>query len=245
MVHHWRSAKGEPLFEPVSKGTSFCRSAVATESTRELMEQSGDTLAEILSAGQRAYLRNRVLEPFEGIDVPLLSAGGNDIIGPEIGEFIKEFQNGDVPIEERVHRDKLEQTLQVLRLLFVKLIDLCASTQPELDIYAHGYDYPVRLGVPARLFKVRVAGPWILPSFEERGYEGMRELQLEMLRYLVDAFNDLLAGLDDEYDRFHHVDVRGVVGNDWADEIHPNRNGAMRVAQRLRGMFKARFPDLV
>jgi hypothetical protein len=139
MVHHWRSAKGEPLFEPVSKGTSFCRSAVATESTRELMEQRGDTLAEILSAGQRAYLRNRVLEPFEGIDVLLLSAGGNDIIGPEIGEFIKEFQDGDVPIEERFHRDKLEQTLQVLRLLFVKLIDLCASTQPELDIYAHGY----------------------------------------------------------------------------------------------------------
>lgn len=209
------------------------------------LEQSGDTITEILSAGQRAYLRDRVLEQFEGIDALLLSAGGNDIIGPEMGELLRDFQDGDVPIEDRFHQDKLRRTLGVIRALLLDLIDLCASIQPQLEIYVHGYDYPKRLGVPARLFKVKVAGPWILPSFKDRGYDGKDALQAEMLRYLVDSFNELLADLTTDHERFHHVDLRGVVGDEWADEIHPNREGAMAVAAKLRRIFKARFPNLI
>lgn len=186
-----------------------------------------------------------MLEPFEGIDALVFSSGGNDMIGPEIGQLLQDFHDGDVAIEDRFRQDKLGRTLDIIRGLLLELIELCGSIQPQLDIYAHGYDYPKLLGVPARLFKVKVAGPWILPSFEDRGYGGKPDLQAEMLRYLVDSFNDLLADLDENHQRFHHVDLRGVVGEEWADEIHPNRQGAMKVAAKLCRIFKARFPNLI
>jgi len=41
------------------------------------------------------------------------------------------------------------------------------------------------------------------------------------------------------------VDVRGVVGDHWADEIHPNRTAAKRIAERFHTPLKAKFPGLL
>jgi len=46
-------------------------------------------------------------------------------------------------------------------------------------------------------------------------------------------------------EHFHHVDVRGVVGDHWADEIHPNRTAAKRIAERFHTPLKAKFPGLL
>lgn len=209
------------------------------------LEQSGDEIGEILSGGQRAYLRKEVFETFEGIDALLFSAGGNDIIGPDLLPLLREFEPGDRPVQDRVHGDRLDRRLEQVESLLLELIDLGAQTQPGMEIYMHGYDVPERLGDSARLVKFRVAGPWILPHFVTRGYGAHRELMREILRYLIDRFNDLLAGIADRYEKFHHVDVRGVVRTDWADEIHPNRSGAMRVAELFRAPLHARFPGLL
>lgn len=209
------------------------------------LEQSGDEIVEILSGGQRAYLRQEVFETFEGIDALLFSAGGNDIIGPDLLPLLREFEPGDLPVEDRVHRDRLDRRLGQIESLLLELIDLGAETQPDMEIYMHGYDVPERLGEPARLVKFRVAGPWILPHFVTRGYRDHPELIREILSYLIDRFNEMLADLARRHERFHHVDVRGVVGNDWADEIHPNRRAAMRVAECFHAPLHARFPGLL
>lgn len=209
------------------------------------LEQSGDEIVEILSGGQRAYLREKVFGTFEDVDVLLFSAGGNDIIGPDILQLLSPYEDGDLAIEERFEMAVVDRRLEIIEGLFRELIGLCAATQPGLEIYTHGYDYPTNLGEPARLVKFRVAGPWILPHFETQGYDGKPELQREMLRYLVDRFNTMLADLDTEHTKFHHVDVRGVVGDRWADEIHPNRTAAKRIAERFHAPLKAKFPGLI
>ena len=209
------------------------------------LEQSGDEIAEILSSSQRAFLRKNVLDAFDGIDALLFSAGGNDVLGPDLLFLLRDYVDDDRPVEERLHRDRFDRRLQQIANSYLDLIELCAETQPKMEIYAHGYDYPVLLGEPARFVKFRFAGPWILPHFETRGYGGQRSLQLEILRYLVDRFNELLEELAQNWPRFHHVDIRGLVGSDWVDEIHPSRKGAKRVAEEFRKILKTRFPALL
>lgn len=119
--------------------------------------RSGDEIVEILSGGQRAYLRDQVFGTFDGIDALLFSAGGNDVIGPDLLPLLQPYEPGDRPVEDRVHLDRLDRRLGQIESLLLELIDLAEETQPGMEIYVHGYDVPERLGEPARLVKFRVA----------------------------------------------------------------------------------------
>ncbi len=158
-----------------------------------------------------------------------LSAGGNDVVGPEMAHFVNHAQSG-LPV---LRIDDLRDHLHTgTRRALERIIDRVSTAAPNVEIFAHGYDYPLANGKGA--FKLPwgyLKGPWIKPVFKAKEIRD-RDEQDHILESLIDEFNDLLQDLDASFANFHHVDLRNQVRrNEWANEIHPERSGFERCAK--------------
>ena len=72
------------------------------------------------------------------------------------------------------------------------------------------------------------------------------ELQRDIVKILIDRFHDMLAGLPGQTGdvSFRVINTRNQIGNDWRNEIHPNRDGFKRVASEYAKELKVQFPNL-
>lgn len=202
------------------------------------LEGSGDEILSILSGGQRASLR----QYFSNYrpDVLLFSGGGNDIVGPDLLALLKSYQPG-ASAADCLRGDRLDRRLRQIKDCYLELIDLCGDNSPATTILAHGYDYVVPSSQGVKLIGLKITGPWMKPYFEQRGIPPA--IQAAIVKILIDRFNDeILAPLAGP--RFVHVDLRNTVGNDWANEIHPNRNGSKRLASRFKAALAPLLPGV-
>lgn len=202
------------------------------------LEGSGDQILSILSGGQRASLRDYFshYKP----KVLLFSAGGNDIVGPDLLALLKDFTPG-AAAADCLRTDRLDRRLREITDCYLELIDLCGDNSPGTTIVAHGYDYAIPSSEGVKLIGVRVTGPWMKPYFEQRGIPPA--VQTAIVKILIDRFNDeIIAPLAGP--RFVYVDLRNAVGADWTNEIHPNRRGSKRTAARFKAALAPLLPGL-
>lgn len=111
----------------------------------------------------------------------------------------------------------------------------------RLPVLVHGYDYAVPDGRGFLGGWGPLPGPWLEPSFREKGYmDDPRRRSL--VRDLIDAFNQMLGDLASTPGISHvtYVDLRNTLPTSdseyrqwWANELHPTRSGFLRVAQRF------------
>jgi hypothetical protein len=90
----------------------------------------------------------------------------------------------------------------------------------------HGYDYVIP----------RVAGPWIGNGMMFVGLDPTFHAGLcqAIIRIMIDAFNNALAGFAATYSNYRYVDLRGAIGKtEWRDELHPVKAGAAKTAARF------------
>lgn len=209
------------------------------------LEKSGDEILSIMSGGQRARLR--LLLQRHNASILLFSGGGNDIVGPDLLPLLRSFRPG-MTARDCLDQARLERRLRQVGDCYCELMDICRDQRPELRIVVHGYDYPIPSDRPVRLAGIRVAGPWLRPYLVQRGLTH-HALQSEVVRILIDRFNGLLSQLREQApDQLVVVDTRHAVGGaatSWANEIHPTREGFMRVAQRLLSTLHAFSPGLL
>ncbi|MDP5220457.1 trypsin-like peptidase domain-containing protein [Ruegeria sp. 2205SS24-7] len=166
----------------------------------------------------------------ENPHVFLLSGGGNDLLGDgrlatAVHPFDPAREAEDYPNQNFAAR--LNEVLGIMRQIFGSL----TAEFPSLKILCHGYDY----AIPDR-------GKWLGRPMAQLGIEDSG-LQAAIVRVMIDRFNAGLVDLSDEFPgRVHRVNCTNAVGADeWHDELHPDRDGFGKVADRYRDLINHLF----
>ena len=104
----------------------------------------------------------------------------------------------------------------------------------DIQIISHGYGYAIPDGRSViRVAGISFVGPWLRPVLTEKNIIEAQEGK-DVMKYLIDRFNDMLQEVDDENDNFHYIDLRrDILDVDWANELHLYGQAYLRVAERF------------
>jgi hypothetical protein len=178
--------------------------------------------------------RKQIEEHLPGMDVLLFSGGGNDIAGEQFCLWLND-NKGDV--SAAIDWPRLNQVLDLIVADYRDLIEIRDRLAPECLLVTHAYDWPIpdEHGVCG-------LGPWLLPSLLYCGWDCPSD-QYNIVKSVMTAFCARLSSLADEQSslgkKHIHVFTQGTLtDNDWANEIHPNRQGFEKIAQKFAAALK-------
>ncbi len=162
----------------------------------------------------------------ENPHVFMLSGGGNDLLGDgRLATALHPFDPARNPEDYPNHNfaARLNEVLGIMRQIFTSL----TAEFPSLKILCHGYDY----AIPDR-------GKWLGRPMADLGIEDTG-LQAAIVRVMINRFNAGLVDLTDEFSgNVHRVNCTNAIGADeWYDELHPDRHGFEKVANRHRDLI--------
>lgn len=186
---------------------------------------AGDKLTDILT-------RNEYLKAIEDNQphVFLLSAGGNDLLGEgALDKVLKQFEEG-FEARDVIDHPALETSVDIIIDNYKKIISNIVTAFPNLPILGHGYDLPFPQN----------GGKWLGAPLAK--FEIPLNLGREVIRIIMDKFNDELSTLENLQTNYTHIDLRGVVDrgrNSWHDELHPKNSGYSRAADAIRDRLDA------
>jgi lysophospholipase L1-like esterase len=175
-------------------------------------------------------------------DFFLFSGGGNDVAGPN-GLRFDPFLN-----HAKSHLGTLRQnyfdyfTHEVFTEMFEYLIQEVIKTKPDIQIFLHGYGYPIPNGEPViALVGFDFIGPWFEPALTRKGLS-QSEGKI-VVDKLIDALNIVLANLAAKYSgNVHHIDLRSIIQpSDWDNELHLTAKGFQKVADEFESEIKNVF----
>lgn len=157
-----------------------------------------------------------------GADIVLISIGGNDLLG-DMGSILKEgpFEKPEDHVD---FGDKIDIFFNAYREFLTSILDKFE----RVKILCHGYDYVIP--------KVDIfGGQALLKPMEDKNITDPA-LQKNIMKHIIDSVTDKLVDLISSLnsDRVFYVDCRGAVGEyRWHDELHPNDEGYLSVANRF------------
>jgi V8-like Glu-specific endopeptidase/GH24 family phage-related lysozyme (muramidase) len=188
---------------------------------------AGDTVANMLSTDDWFEVLAK-----EGAHAFLFSGGGNDFLGNgRVDSLVKSEKSGAAP-RDLVHPERVDALLEEIAGLYRGMLRRLARDIPWVRVFSHGYDYVAKVE----------AGPWIWPYLQAKGYTAKRAV--DVVKVLLDRFNERLLTLAAEERNFTFLDMRGVVGaspNSWHDSIHPKGAGYAKVA----GIFAEKIEEFL
>lgn len=159
----------------------------------------------------------------------LLSAGGNHLVGDAFMAYLNHVDSGRALLRE----DYLQfMVLTVFREGYRHIIRQARAIQPELPVVVHGYAYAIPDGraVINFPFGFKFVGPWLLPALARKGVARPAERE-DVVRRLIDLFNEMLMDLAREDPNVRYVDLRPLVTRkDWANELHLKSGAYLRGA---------------
>ncbi|MBZ4416463.1 GDSL-type esterase/lipase family protein [Myxococcus sp. RHSTA-1-4] len=172
----------------------------------------------------------------------LLSGGGNDVAGDAFSMLLEHRNSVSPGLNAQVVAGVIDHRI---RLSYVTLLSAVTRmselrTGKRIPIVLHGYDYPVPDGRGYLGGWSILPGPWLEPGFRQKGYAGAQE-RIDLLRALMDRFNDMLRGVSElpGFEHVEYVDLRGTLSTDagykrlWDNELHPTRKGFQRVTEMV------------
>jgi hypothetical protein len=201
----------------------------------------GDRIEEMVYEPEHRSRTLRALGKYRPCIV-LLSAGGNDVAGPELGSFLNHKRSGLPFIRERFADYVVNE---VLRKAVIDFFDMCRSVVPKAHILFHGYGHPLPDGRPMKYRPLKSYGPWLKPALDDKGYTNLQEGR-DLVSQLIVRFNTMLTTLDDPTNRLHYVNLSTILPPDgaarlWNDELHPNGH----VFEPLAGVFNERITAIL
>jgi lysophospholipase L1-like esterase len=214
----------------------------------ESVAHRGDTVEEMAyGVGQFddfVRLLEKLLRQGRVPDAILLSGGGNDIAGGGFAILINHILSGLPPVNVDIVRGVVDVRL---RNAYTFLISgLTEIAQRYLDrpipILLHGYDYAVPDGRGFLGGWAFLPGPWLQPGLFQKGHLTLNTNKT-IIMTLVDAFNVMLRQVSamPQFGHVRYVDLRGTLTQgagykaDWANELHPTREGFRAVAAKIAG----------
>jgi hypothetical protein len=176
---------------------------------------------------------------FEAI---LLSIGGDDVVGEELGEYLKtpgEPQAtgptawGPIPpdvfayVRLELFAYALDYAIKDLR----EVVQYRDMHSRDSIVFAHTYDYIYPDGAPFVLGPLKV-GPWAKPALDHVGLVDPVRARI-VTNWLLDQFARALEAFAAQTANMRIVDSRGTLTSkrQWQNEIHPTRAGFAAIAR--------------
>lgn len=160
----------------------------------------------------------------------LISGGGNDLVGDQLSGMLRRFST-ELAAADYIDTNEFRARIARLESGYRTIFATVRRRWPNLQILVHGYDYGRPL--PDQGLQVPPRDGWTGQPMRANGIVGPA-LQLAIVQAIIDRFNAMLSALTLEFPGVDYVDVRGVVGDDWRDELHATDGGFARVASRFR-----------
>ncbi len=176
----------------------------------------------------------------------LLSAGGNDLAGPELSSILTYRGSGQDPVDEAILTQIIDVRLRrAMKTWLLAVTEIAAKEfgPTKIPILIHGYDYPVADGRGFLGGFWILPGPWLDPSFRTRAYAGAPngvDANTGTMHLVIDRYNRMLSSLpaDPLLAHVKYVRVTGTLSDDpatykqdWSNELHPTGDGFKRVAK--------------
>jgi len=184
----------------------------------------------------------------------LVGGGTNDLVAglpSPLYMMLKPPGTAADPLDEAMVAGIIDGTLAGYYDTILKT--LVANT--DIPILIHGYDHPVPDGRGDTLL-IATSGPWLVPTFEQRGYDPMHNpahasLARDVMRRVYDRINAAVKKVATAYpNRVYHVNLTGTLAQNfgnpdkyqqlWTDELHPNEQGfdllAAPIARQLKDL---------
>jgi len=211
------------------------------------ISHSGDLITDMANPHELANLANIAGTKDLGIDVLLLSGGGNDILVHDKDDYklsnLLKTATSQVP-EDYINREVFNRLLQEIKTAYDTIITAVTEARSNIQILTHNYDlvYPRDNGAD---FIVRnITGPWIAPVMRDLQIHD-QQLQRDIIHQMLTEFSGLLDQLQKQHLNFHYVNTQGLLpqhqgpwGKDvayWDDEIHPNSQGFQWLVDKAIG----------
>jgi len=167
----------------------------------------------------------------QGLEVQgiLLSGGGNDIVGETLYDMLHNNRS-DSATESLINKAAFKRKFQDIHGYYTEAIEFISETYPEIPIFIHGYDHANPL--PDQGFSIPPRDGWLGKWMRKRGIHD-ENTQQEIVRILIDDFCSSQNQLATSHDMVTFIDCRGLVGDQWFDELHPNDKGFDIVARKF------------
>jgi hypothetical protein len=202
----------------------------------------GDATTALLGVQKRRRLITALEDKANGpIEIILFSGGGNDLVGDQFLFWVNDAASVDRDPVKGVNTEALTNVLGVVLDGYVELVRIRDFLAPTAVLFVHAYDYARPTGQPACPF----AGPWLLPSLMERGWESEEDGR-KIVHAILVAFQRELNDFANAHENVVVVPTQGTLGdNDWANELHPTPNGFRLITEKFRQSIFARFPGRI
>ena len=179
----------------------------------------------------------------------LVSGGGNDVAGTEFSMMVNHALSPISGLNQSVLQGVIDERVRIAYVTILSAVTrLCEQrTGHRIPILVHGYDYAVPDGRGFAGGWGFLPGPWLEPGFREKGYEDKKEVRLDLVKQMIDRFNEMLQGMvkSPSFSHVKYIDLRNTLsfGNnykkDWANELHPTAAGFERVTNRFASILDA------
>jgi hypothetical protein len=200
----------------------------------------GDSAVERLGLAKRQRLIAN-LDPAHGAyDALLFSAGGNDIAGDQFILWVLKYIAGTDPAHG-VDRQRLASIFGVIKGAYEDLIAIRDAYEKDCVVFLHGYDFALPTGKGA----CPGIGPWLKPSLDFQGWTDAT-LAAGIVKEVLSAFDKILRQIAQQHKNVIYVPTQGTLSaGDWANELHPTRDGFEKIAQVFLRTMRARFPGRI
>lgn len=206
------------------------------------LARNGDTAQEIMFGQQYETLRRLFSDmtlPLHGF---LFSAGGNDVVGENLPNFLNTFQRG-MNWMDCINQQYLEYRFADLARAYQRLADLRDAYKPQTYIFTHAYDYAIPSGKRVRVLLFSLGG-WLQDQFLTKGISDA-EMQKAIVTHLLERFAGLMKEFQAQHPRVIYIETQGTLkDNEWGDELHPTTAGFKRMAAKFQNTLRTVFPTL-
>lgn len=201
----------------------------------------GNRLLEMTSAPQVAQRQSLLADERFGQkwDVILLSAGGNDVLGPNLMQLLQASSNPlSMNPQDYLNQAAIESVYAEIRQRLESIMQTrdASGMNAATPIVIHSYSYLMPRNYGHHILMWNIRGPWVLPQFLQFGIINPA-LQQAICSVLTDRFYAMLCEMAAVPGaNLHVVDVRATIPpveaaiRDlksvlWDDELHPSSDG--------------------
>jgi hypothetical protein len=189
------------------------------------LAEAGDTMEHYMQ--KKEYLQPLAQEE---AGVFILSGGGNDILGAQFRDFLRDTPVPGEAGPARYLQDSFFEKLGKLNKWYIRLFSELTGRFPTLRIITHGYDHIIPVDTEAAPGRTSWLGRYMV----EKKIAPQQERE-RLIRFIVDKFNEQLEEASRQFPgRVAYIDLRGTVNRDsWFDEIHPSNDAFQLIADRF------------
>ena len=132
---------------------------------------------------------------------------------------------------------RLNAVLEIVEAGYRDLLEIRNAESHATKAFLHTYDYAIPDGRGVCGY-----GPWLKPSLDFRGVPP--SLQRDVVKEMLLRFDRKVRQVATAYKEVYVVPTQGTLKDDeWSNEIHPDRDGFDKLAEKFATALRARVPE--